>query len=57
MNKSKDIFGYLQSKYMSNSQPVYNIKYELEDGYAFEYREFFGKQGLTIKKKKWKQDD
>ena len=51
----KDIEKYLITKYMgggANMPPAKNIKYELENGYEFGYTKVFGKNGLTIKKKK-----
>jgi len=52
MNKKK-IEKYLITKYMggsANMPPAKNIKYELEDGYKFAYRNVFGKKGITIVK-------
>jgi len=49
----KEIDNYLITKYMggpANNPPAKNIKFELEKGYEFGYKEFFGKKGITIKK-------
>ena len=43
---------YIKKKYIGKSCQPKNIQFELEDGYEFGYAKKFGKQKLTIIKKK-----
>ena len=58
MSKKKpnysDIEQYLITKFMGESGGLTpkNIEIELKEGYEFAIHTFFGKEGITIKKKK-----